>query len=153
MFNFPMQEELRKFHEQHFGRKFVGSLFHQFEDQNTEQQSAEEDYGLGHYPDGTKRTLTDDEIAILRHSEIEAMLRKKRNQQANPDSQDENESEFNKVTSEAQRNSAKSLSVESNPVDRHKPEDFQSEEQPGLTHRRIARELDEVKVTSVELDY
>ncbi|KAJ5218164.1 uncharacterized protein N7498_000263 [Penicillium cinerascens] len=34
---------------------------------------AEED--LGYYPDGVKRTLTDEQIRIFRHSEIHALLR------------------------------------------------------------------------------
>lgn len=39
----------------------------------------EENYddGLGYYPDGVKRTLTDEQIAIFRHSELER-LRKER---------------------------------------------------------------------------
>ncbi|KAJ4398454.1 hypothetical protein N0V85_006272 [Neurospora sp. IMI 360204] len=35
----------------------------------------EDDDGLGYYPDGVKRTLTDEQIAIFRHSELEAMRR------------------------------------------------------------------------------
>ena len=35
----------------------------------------DEDDGLGYYPDGVKRTLTDEQIAIFRHSEIEALRR------------------------------------------------------------------------------
>ncbi|KAK4141873.1 uncharacterized protein C8A04DRAFT_13735 [Dichotomopilus funicola] len=35
----------------------------------------EEDDGLGYYPDGVKRTLTDEQIAIFRHSELEALRR------------------------------------------------------------------------------
>jgi hypothetical protein len=37
-----------------------------------------EDDGLGYYEDGAKRTLTDEQIAIFRHSEIEASLRDRR---------------------------------------------------------------------------
>lgn len=37
----------------------------------------EEDDGLGYYPDGVKRTLTDEQIRIFRHSEIHAILRKR----------------------------------------------------------------------------
>jgi len=43
-----------------------------------ELEAEEEDDGLGYYPDGVKRTLTDEEIAIFRHSEIEAILRERR---------------------------------------------------------------------------
>ncbi|KAL2169833.1 hypothetical protein VTG60DRAFT_5574 [Thermothelomyces hinnuleus] len=40
-----------------------------------EYYEEEEDDGLGYYPDGVKRTLTDEQIAIFRHSEIEALRR------------------------------------------------------------------------------
>lgn len=43
----------------------------------------EEDDGLGYYPDGTKRTLTDEQIAMFRHSEIQAILRQRRLQKEN----------------------------------------------------------------------
>lgn len=35
----------------------------------------EEDDGLGYYPDGVKRTLTDEQIAMFRHSEYQALER------------------------------------------------------------------------------
>ena len=38
----------------------------------------EEDDGLGYYPDGVKRTLTDEQVAMFRHSEIYNLLREKR---------------------------------------------------------------------------
>ncbi|KAH9840515.1 Protein of unknown function (DUF3807) [Teratosphaeria destructans] len=34
--------------------------------------------GLGYYPDGVKRTLTDEQIAMFRHSEIQDLLRERR---------------------------------------------------------------------------
>jgi len=40
-----------------------------------DDEEEEEDDGLGYYPDGVKRTLTDDQIAIFRHSEMEALRR------------------------------------------------------------------------------
>lgn len=42
-----------------------------------------EDDGLGYYSDGAKRTLTDEQIAMFRHSEIHAILRKRRLRQEN----------------------------------------------------------------------
>ena len=41
-----------------------------------EEEVAEDD-GLGYYPDGVKRTLTDEQIAMFRHSEIYSLLRKR----------------------------------------------------------------------------
>jgi hypothetical protein len=54
---------------------------------------AEED-GLGYYEDGTKRTLTDEQIAIFRHSEIQALLRARRHAaEAKQDKEDSEEQE------------------------------------------------------------
>jgi len=44
------------------------------EDGNTEAYDEEGD-ALGYYHDGVKRTLTDEQIAIFRHSELEALRR------------------------------------------------------------------------------
>jgi hypothetical protein len=38
----------------------------------------EEDDNLGYYEDGVKRTLTDEQIAMFRHTEIETLLSEKR---------------------------------------------------------------------------
>jgi len=45
-----------------------------------DEEYYDEDDGLGYYPDGVKRTLTDEQIAIFRHSEIEALRRAKENE-------------------------------------------------------------------------
>ncbi|KAM7209351.1 Protein of unknown function (DUF3807) domain containing protein [Naviculisporaceae sp. PSN 640] len=42
-----------------------------------------EDDGLGYYDDGVKRTLTDEQIAIFRHSELESLLRAAKEQSNN----------------------------------------------------------------------
>lgn len=41
------------------------------------EEDEEEDDGLGYYSDGVKRTLTDDQIAMFRHSEIQALIKEK----------------------------------------------------------------------------
>lgn len=56
---------------EHFAQQFLGPV------ENTYEQGVEDD-GLGYYPDGVKRTLTDEQIAIFRHSEIQTILRKRR---------------------------------------------------------------------------
>ena len=43
-----------------------------WQDQNLNDNENDD---LGHYPDGVKRTLTDEQIAMFRHSEIYALLR------------------------------------------------------------------------------
>ncbi|OJD26348.1 hypothetical protein ACJ73_02279 [Blastomyces percursus] len=42
------------------------------------EQLDDGDDGLGYYPDGTKRTLTDKQIEIFRHSEIQKLRREER---------------------------------------------------------------------------
>ncbi|KAL4883744.1 hypothetical protein BJY04DRAFT_23615 [Aspergillus karnatakaensis] len=46
-------------------------------DEPTEEEGEEEDLDLGYYPDGAKRTLTDEQIRIFRYSEIHALLRER----------------------------------------------------------------------------
>ncbi|KAK0729308.1 hypothetical protein B0T21DRAFT_350217 [Apiosordaria backusii] len=85
------QADMIAFHEQHFAQ-FATDHFHsQFlrptldsqvpitstEPEEEYYYEEEEDDGLGYYPDGVKRTLTDEQIAIFRHSELEALRRGK----------------------------------------------------------------------------
>jgi hypothetical protein len=78
------------FHEAHFSQLATDHFQTQFlrpehpPAENTTHNAAddeeyyeEEDDGLGYYPDGVKRTLTDEQIAIFRHSELEALRRVK----------------------------------------------------------------------------
>lgn len=48
----------------------------QNEDGETYFEDDDDDDGLGYYPDGVKRTLTDEQIAMFRHSEIYSLFRK-----------------------------------------------------------------------------
>lgn len=84
------------FHEAHFGDDAIKIFTNDFLDlkqTNTHNSKVEtegdeghyyydeEDDGLGYYPDGVKRTLTDEQIAMFRHSELQAL---ERAQQRNP---------------------------------------------------------------------
>ncbi|EFQ85340.1 hypothetical protein CFE70_001268 [Pyrenophora teres f. teres 0-1] len=74
-------DDLRAFHAKHFPH--APAPEHILYGVEPEAQVAEEYYdeaddGLGYYPDDTKRTLTDEQIAMFRHSEIQAILRKRR---------------------------------------------------------------------------
>ncbi|KAI9737659.1 MAG: hypothetical protein M1818_005663 [Claussenomyces sp. TS43310] len=56
----------------HFATQFLGPV------SGGEAHVAEaDDDGLGYYDDGTKRTLTDEQVAMFRHSEIHALLKKR----------------------------------------------------------------------------
>jgi hypothetical protein len=77
------QTELQSFYNSHFGLEatahfqegFICPAGHDDPTIEPEQGYDEDDDGLGYYPDGVKRTLTDEQIAIFRHSEIETLRR------------------------------------------------------------------------------
>ena len=70
------EQDLKTFHLKHFPAASLPQSFAsaQYRDQELEDE-------LGYYPDGTKRTLTDDQIAMFRHSEIQQLLKTLRSQQ------------------------------------------------------------------------
>ncbi|KAI8159796.1 hypothetical protein K4K49_002482 [Colletotrichum sp. SAR 10_70] len=81
-------DELTSFFESHFSDAALQGFKSEFfspekhaGDENAayddEEYYEEEDDGLGYYPDGVKRTLTDEQIAMFRHSEIEALRKEK----------------------------------------------------------------------------
>ncbi|KAJ5626131.1 hypothetical protein N7510_002440 [Penicillium lagena] len=63
-------QHLQTFHSKHFPHQPPATL-----PEYTYDQSADADPDLGFYPDGVRRTLTDEQIQIFRHSEIHAVLR------------------------------------------------------------------------------
>lgn len=76
-------DDLRAFHAQHFPHAQTPHTF--LHGANLESayvdEYFEEDDALGYYPDGVKRTLTDEQIAMFRHSEIQTVIRKRRNKE------------------------------------------------------------------------
>lgn len=110
-----------------------------------------EDDGLGYYDDGVKRTLTDEQIAIFRHSELEASAREKRHQEeARRAGLDEGKGQGPSATHAPATKKRKSkqqyFQRRVSRKDLYQTED-------GQTHRRVAREQDEIQNFSVELDY
>jgi len=104
------EQDLRTFHLKHFPATSLPQSFAPAEDRGQE----EEEDDLGYYPDGTKRTLTDDQIAMFRHSEIQQLLRKIRSQgiassreAGSVDNVETNVAEISGVHSGDQRNSHK----------------------------------------------
>lgn len=74
------QEDLQKFQANHFGAStslvgHPGPLQSDLVEEHVE--SYDQDDNLGYYKDGTKRTLTHEQIQIFRHSEIHALLRER----------------------------------------------------------------------------
>ncbi|PYI03899.1 hypothetical protein BO78DRAFT_389018 [Aspergillus sclerotiicarbonarius CBS 121057] len=78
-------EDLQAFQAKHFPgstQPLTNTLAEKHQDQQQEEEEEDYYYGeeeddLGYYPDGVKRTLTDEQIRIFRHSEIHALLREK----------------------------------------------------------------------------
>ena len=75
------------FHNTHFGATSANHFTATFLEPSPDATIAltqdgtlaeEEEDDLGYYPDGAKRTLTDEQIAMFRHSEIQTLLRERR---------------------------------------------------------------------------
>lgn len=75
------KDDLSAFHEVHFSLDAVASFRSTFVEPPAEKpiegaagdEYWEEEDDLGYYDDGVKRTLTDEQIQIFRHSELEAL--------------------------------------------------------------------------------
>ncbi|KAL5430447.1 hypothetical protein PMIN05_010210 [Paraphaeosphaeria minitans] len=72
-------DDLDQFHARHFPNAPVPEQHIQALGHETQHQNYDDgDDGLGYYADGVKRTITDEEIAIFRHSEIQRILLERR---------------------------------------------------------------------------
>jgi hypothetical protein len=82
----PIQSEasqLRDFHAQHFPGQpvppFTGRLEQAVAEVTADSvPSTEDSADLGYYSDGTRRTLTDEQIKMFRHSEIQRLVNERR---------------------------------------------------------------------------
>ncbi|KAF2808643.1 uncharacterized protein BDZ99DRAFT_464488 [Mytilinidion resinicola] len=72
------EEDLRGFHSKHFPSAPLPAVFFHVDDTSVEAYEEEDDDGLGYYVDGVKRTLTDEQIAIFRHTEIQTIIKELR---------------------------------------------------------------------------
>ncbi|KAF2636595.1 hypothetical protein P280DRAFT_533159 [Massarina eburnea CBS 473.64] len=76
-------DDLRLFHAKHFPHAPLPEQYPTGAEEEVETavgccDYGEEDDGLGYYDDGVKRTLTDEQIAMFRHTEIHTILRDRR---------------------------------------------------------------------------
>ncbi|KEY65155.1 hypothetical protein S7711_04245 [Stachybotrys chartarum IBT 7711] len=89
------QAELLDFFQNHFsdeavaifGKEFTHPVAAHQPSFGSEAEQWEEEDDLGYYSDGAKRTLTDEQIEIFRHSELEALRRQKDKPSAKNDSE------------------------------------------------------------------
>lgn len=150
-----LQRDLRSFHDLHFGNGAGPVEFFPSHD-NYED---EDDDGLGFYPDGTKRTLTDDQIAMFRHSEVQVALRERRLAQDTSDHEARHapvaptRSETSDVAPRKQFSRSPETTSDQTKRKWEHFVDVSAKNPEHLTHRRMARELDEIRPDSVDLAY
>lgn len=173
------------FHTLHFPRSaLVASPPYLDQQQAPEPQShnhyEEEVDELGYYADGVKRTLTDEQIAMFRHSEIQQLLKERRRRREQElddrEAQDEQAGPQPNASGAPVRASASATMIQCpDAVPSPTTEQLNKEEDAKLpkrenrkrkkkaerqetveeqkTSRRLARELDEVQAANIELDY
>ncbi|KAF2155820.1 hypothetical protein K461DRAFT_81858 [Myriangium duriaei CBS 260.36] len=190
------EDHLKSFHARHFPLAPAPSNF--FVTQEEEEVDVDDD-GLGWYPDGVKRHLTDEQIHIFRHSELHRLQREREllteslaeestepapalSTTTKPDQplksvtdsertvKSEQKQKYRKTHwkkkrhQKQQHGQASQSGVQHNQNqaqihqnDKRKWDEYiddnDSGNPGGLTHRRLARELDEQKFESTELLY
>lgn len=76
--------KLRQFHAAHFTSQPIPNISSasaqrdREQDHEVELEAEEYEDGLGYYEDGVKRTLTDQQIEMFRHSEVQRLLAARR---------------------------------------------------------------------------
>ncbi|KAI9714234.1 MAG: hypothetical protein M1812_006455 [Candelaria pacifica] len=87
------EHDLRAFHAKHLSPQAVTNFpFSPILD--IRHPELEDDDGLGYYADGVKRTLTEEQIAMFRHSEIQTLLRERRHARENREAEMSEEGEI-----------------------------------------------------------
>lgn len=165
------EDDLAAFHKNHFARCRVPVSFFQNYDTSGSQAPEETIEDLGYYPDGVQRTLTDDQITMFRHSEIEALLRERRHRQEAEADGEVLPVQNSGAPTVAQNDAISDGEIASEVLDteqrpRKRPKKNKNKKghakrqmyhptQPAedFTPNRMAREQDEVQHASVELDY
>jgi hypothetical protein len=115
--------------------------------------------GLGYYPDGVKRTLTDADIEWFRARELHQMQMQQEKRDAERAEREAEQQEMDQQPSPAQQEQKPRRVGEEVPYQERKKRTWEGyiagkdAVQGSLTHRRLARELDDQKVEAVEMDY
>ena len=122
---------------------------------------------LGFYPDGRKRTLTDEQIAMIRSSEVYSILRKRELALEQKEFEQKQELAGERSTNSKSQDKAveaigadKPASQESTPVRKwNKKQKFEPlakdlpEREDDVPSRRVIRELDDIQAEEQILDY
>jgi hypothetical protein len=115
--------------------------------------------GLGYYPDGVKRTLTDANVEWFRAQELHGLKQRQEKREAERLEREAESEAVDQHHSPVQQEQKTHRGGENVPYDERKKRSWEGfiagkdVVQGSLTHRRIARELDDQKVEAVEMDY
>ncbi|KAF2118593.1 hypothetical protein BDV96DRAFT_597397 [Lophiotrema nucula] len=85
-------DDLRHFHSKHLPDAPLPTQYLAgAEDTASTEDAHYEDDGLGYYDDGAKRAITDEQVAMFRHTEIHAILRARRRKREREEDEEEGE--------------------------------------------------------------
>lgn len=139
------------FHEAHFSSAAQDSFQQEFLTPNTTNRPSdgqaeeywEEEDDLGYYEDGVKRTLTDEQIEIFRHSELRELERAKEraSKRPKPDS-----------VSEEDETHAQQKTVTSGKTKKNKKRQKQARREPKPDLRKRTWDVVEAGVDSLDYD-
>ena len=164
------QDDLLQFHTNHFGKAFVSACIVTSTDHGYESLRCDED-DLGYYSDGCARTLTDEQIEIFRHSEIQRLLLKHRreaeaaneadlDQEADGEveslaaSTDDHKSRMKTSLSKIPKKSREQFVANTKKFRGHSRQQHQKAYDQNVSTRRRVRELDDItKQDDVVLEY
>ncbi|KAL9578126.1 MAG: hypothetical protein Q9212_005916 [Teloschistes hypoglaucus] len=169
--------DLQDFHDRHFGvttRSVVPAQDAKINWEDVQQEQEQQVDDLGYYPDGVKRTLTDEQIAMFRHSEISRLLRQRQLKKENA-MLDEEEDDHHHLTTLGAHSGSSPQKVESSGIENPVLTAFEAKKDTTIpaakkrkidhdsrkkgrdtappTSRRQARELDDAAGSVDVLDY
>jgi len=177
------KDDLNAFHIRLFGSAVTAAqnvpTDHRSDDAAAQETVFEEEDDLGYYPDGIKRTLTDDQIAMFRDSEIYSILRERQVRQENAEADGDDPSDHSVSGAAATPEAVIPYETEMDDqgrADRHQPgnspvdpqgtsqtsapifkrkRDFKDlgDRSGKISTRRLVRELDSATVEDQVLDY
>ncbi|OGM50860.1 hypothetical protein ABOM_000429 [Aspergillus bombycis] len=149
-------EDLQAFQTKHFPGSAQSLVSEYACNENVADELADDDDGLGYYPDGVKRTLTDEQIKIFRHSEIHSLIRERQLREEEEEEENKKVSESNESKDDqADENDtvAKRSNVVVGQTDQSTGEDQQAKAPQSNTRQSTARNQTVDNSSNPTLDY
>ncbi|PTB68826.1 hypothetical protein BBK36DRAFT_154605 [Trichoderma citrinoviride] len=138
-------DELLAFQQSHFSSEAAAEFGHTFTSLPPQEPSEaqaceewweeEEDDGLGYYEDGVKRTLTDEQIAIFRHSELRELRREQEKQAGSKAPELPQDASANDIETASPQDSSGAVGSRGKKRKRKKPKATKQEPKPDLRKR------------------